>query len=269
MERDWPLVSVCVLSFNRIEYLKQTLDSFRAMCTYPRLEWVIVDNGSTNDVTSYIESLEWLDKRIMNSENMGMGYAMNQARRAAGGEYFFSLENDWLFFYRSDWLERGVMMFEKDERGENVKKEPAGLPLGLVKYKLGASVHHYTNNPSLMSRVAFEDVGEYPQYKREYDYVSEDVHSSEPHYMKRFDRSYSCALSETPCALHIGSYTTNPMYGNRKGRPFGELDELLRDELKNGRWWPTYHLMKLLNRTKVRRALRRYREFEESREDRG
>ena len=264
MERDWPVVSICVLSFNRIDYLKKTLDSFRATCTYPRLEWIVVDNGSTDDVTSYIESLEWVDKRIMNTENMGMGHAMNQARNTAQGEYFFSLENDWLFFYRSDWLERGVLTFEKDKRGEEVKKEPADLPLGLVKYKLGASVPHYTNNPSLMSSRAFEDVGEYPQYRREYDYVSEDVHSSEPHYMKRFDERYACALSETPCALHIGSYTTNPMYGNRRGKHFRELDDLLKDELKDGKWWPTYHYMKIWNRVKIRRALRRYRGFEAS-----
>lgn len=265
MERDWPLVSVCVLSFNRIEYLKQTLDSFRAMCTYPRLEWVIVDNRSTDDVTAYIESLEWIDKRIMNSKNLGMGYAMNRARSAAAGDYFFNLENDWLFFYRSDWLERGVFMFERDKHHEKLDKEPSALPLGLVKYKLGAATLHYTNNPSLMSREAYEDVGEYPQYGREYEYISEDVHRCEPNYIERFDKRYACAVSETPCALHIGSYTTNPMYGNRKGRPFRELDDLLRDQMKNGKWWLTYFFMKLQNRSKIKRALRRYRKFDRSR----
>ena len=269
MEHSWPLVSICVLSFNRVGYLRQTLESFRATCTYPKLEWVVVDNGSTHDTVSYIESLDWIDKRIMNRKNVGMGHAMNQARRAADGDYFFSLENDWLFFYRSDWLERGVGKFDKDKQGQTVSKEPAVLPLGLVKYRLGSAVRHYTNNPSLMSRRAYEDTGEYPQYGREYDYVSEDVHRSEPDYIALFDRKYACALSETPCALHIGSYTTNPMYGNRRGKHFKELDDLLRDELKDGKWWPTYHYMKIWNRMKIRRALRRYREFDRSREEKG
>ena len=268
MERDWPLVSVCVLSFNRVDYLKKTLESFRSTCTYPSIEWVIVDNGSTDEAVEYITSLVWVDKRVMNPENMGMGYAMNQARNAAEGEYFFNLENDWLFFYRSNWLERGVLFFEKDERGKRVGKYPETLPLGLVKYKLGAATPHYTNNPSLVSRKAWTDVGEYSQYGREYRYVSEDVHRTEPDYMKRFDERYSCALSETPCALHIGSYTTNPMYGNRKGKGFAELDALLKREWKNGKWWLTYHYMKLWNRVRIRRALGRYVKWEQTRENR-
>ncbi len=268
MEYSWPLVSICVLSFNRVGYLMQTLESFRATCTYPRLEWVVVDNGSTHDTVSYIESLDWIDKRIMNSKNVGMGHAMNQARRAADGDYFFSLENDWLFFYRSDWLERGVGMFEKDKRGKTVTKEPATLPLGLVKYRLGSAVPHYTNNPSLMARRAYEDTGEYPQYGREYDYVSEDVHRSEPDYIALFDRKYACALSETPCALHIGSRTTNPMYGNRKGIGFEALDDMLSGEMGHGKRWLTYSYMKLWNRSKIKRALRRSRSFEQQRKDR-
>jgi glycosyltransferase involved in cell wall biosynthesis len=268
MKHSWPLVSICVLSFNRVGYLKQTLESFRATCTYPRLEWLVVDNGSTHDTVSYIESLDWIDKRIMNRENAGMGHAMNQARRAAQGDYFFNLENDWLFFYRSDWLERGVSLFEKDEQGQVVSKQPATLPLGLVKYRLGSAVRHYTNNPSLMSRKAYEDTGEYPQYGREYDYVSEDVHRSEPDYIARFDVKYACALSETPCALHIGSYTTNPMYGNRKGIGFEELDDMLSGEMRHGKRWFTYSYMKLWNGLKIKRALRLYSRFERRRKER-
>ena len=268
MERKWPLVSICVLSFNRAGYLRQTLESFRTSCTYPRLEWVVVDNGSAPDTVSYIKSLDWLDKLIVNRKNHGMGHAMNQARKAAEGDYFFNLENDWLFFYRSDWLERGVHMFERDKTGQAVPKAPATLPLGLVKYKLGAALEHYTNNPSLMSRKAYEDTGEYPQYGREYDYVSEDVHRSEPDYIALFDGKYACALSETPCALHIGSYTTNPMYGNRKNIGFEALDDKLSGEMMHGKRWLTYSYMKLWNGSKIKRALRRYRRFERQREDR-
>ena len=160
-----------------------------------------------------------------------------------------------------------MLLFEKDKRGEHIVKDPKDLPLGLVKYRLGSVIDHYTNNPSLLSRRAYEDVGEYPQYGREYSYVSEDVHLTEPHYISRFDKQYSCALSETPCALHIGSYTTNPMYGNRKGMPFNELDDRLQGEWKNGKWWLTYRYMTLWNRWKIRKALRKYRLLEKSLED--
>jgi len=267
MADAWPLISVCLLSFNRLEYLKKCLDSFRVSCTYPNLQYVAVDNGSTQDVVDYLKSLDFFDDIVFNGENMGMGYAMNQVREAAQGAYFFNLENDWYFFYRSDWMERGVLLFEKDKRGEYVRKKPETLPLGLVKYKVGAGIGNYTNNPSLMSRRAYEDVGKYPQYGTEYKYVSEDVHRVESHYIKRFRQKYACALSETPCVVHIGGNTTNPNYGNRGRLKYDELDERLRGKWKDGKWHITYHYMKLWNRLKIRKTLKKNEEFELRRQD--
>jgi len=266
MSEKWPLISVCILSFNRLDYFKKCIESFRNSCIYPNLQYVVVDNGSTSDVKDYLNSLRFIDKIIFNEENMGMGYAMNQARAAAAGDYFFNLENDWFFFYRSDWMERGVLLFEKDRRGETIHKKPEDLPLGLVKYKVGAGVGNYTNNPSLLLHTAFEDVGKFPQYGVEYKYVSEDVHRVEPHYIKRFKQKYACALSETPCAVHIGGNTTNPNYGNRGRKKYEELDEMLKGRWKDGKWHITYHYMRLGNRRKIRKALKKYEKFEQSRD---
>jgi glycosyltransferase involved in cell wall biosynthesis len=268
MEKKWPLISVCILSFNRLDYLKKALGSFMDTCTYPNLEYVVVDNGSVGEVREYLDSLSYIDKKIYNKENMGMGFAMNQARHEAAGEYFFNLENDWLFFYRSDWMERGIMMFEKDARGEYIKKKFENLPLGLVKYKVGAGIANYTNNPSLMSRRSYEDVGDYPQYGREYKYVSEDVHRVESQYIKMYKKKYACARSETPCAVHIGGYTTNLNYGNRGRRKYKELDELLKGRLKEGKWHILYNYRRLGNKRKIRKVLELYKKFESSKEQR-
>jgi glycosyltransferase involved in cell wall biosynthesis len=265
-KRNWPLVSVCILSYNRLRYLKRTLESFLDTCTYPDLEYILVDNNSDQEVVDYISSLQFIEKKILNNKNYGMGYAMNQARREAQGEYFFNLENDWYFFYRSNWVERGVLLFEKDRRGECVHKKPSHLPLGIVKFKIGAGLASYTNNPSLVSREAYESVGEYPQLGREYKYISEDIHRIEKDYKKIFKMKFAGAISETPCAVHIGGNTTNPNYGNRGKREFHELDGLLDNEWKNGKWWVTYQLQNLGNRFRVRNALRKYRLFDINRE---
>jgi glycosyltransferase involved in cell wall biosynthesis len=262
MSKEWPLVSVCILSFNRLDYLKKCLDSFRETCTYPNLQFVAIDNGSIPEVVEYLKSLEFIDKLILNKKNMGMGHAMNQARAEAGGDYFFNLENDWFFFYRSDWMERGVVLFENDRRGEYMHKKPEQLPLGLVKYKVGAGVGNYTNNPSLMSRTAYMNVGPFPQYGVEYRYVSEDAHKIEPDYITKFKQKYACTLSETPCAIHIGGNTTNPNYGIKRRKKYKELDELLDGKWHEGKWHITYHYMRLGNRLKIRRALQKYKKFE-------
>jgi glycosyltransferase involved in cell wall biosynthesis len=265
MSKKWPKISVCILSFNRLDYLKKCLGSFRETCTYPNLQYVVVENGSVAPVVDYLKSLDFIDEMIANEQNMGMGYAMNQAREAATGDYFFNLENDWFFFFRSDWMERGVLLFEKDHRGEPVHKKPDNLPLGLVKYKVGAGVASYTNNPSLMSRTSYKDVGKYPQYGIEYNYVSEDVHKVESHYIKRYKQKYACTLSQTPCAVHIGGNTTNPNYGNKKRKRYEELDELLKGKWKEGKWHVTYHYMRLGNRCKIRKALKKYSKYEQLR----
>jgi glycosyltransferase involved in cell wall biosynthesis len=258
-------VSVCILSFNRLQYLKQTLESFTAACTYPNLEYVAVDNGSCEEVVAYLRGLPYIEKMIFNTDNRGIGHAMNQAREAAEGDYYFNLENDWLFFYKGEWLQRGVRLFERDREGLPVEKTPEGLPLGLVKFTLGARAENYTNNPSLMSARSYHDVGPYPQYGRDFQYVSEDVHRVEPYYIKRYREKYACTVSQTPCAVHIGGYTTNPNYGNRGKLHFKELDQLLKGELAEGKWWLTYQYMKLGNRWKIRNALRRYRRLEKNR----
>jgi len=263
--REWPLVSVCITSFNRLNLLKETLDSFQRCCTYPNLEYVIVDNGSEPEVVEYINSLSFIDKKILNKKNMGHAHAMNQARKVAKGDYYFNLENDWLFFYRSDWLERGILMFEKDCRGEKVEKHPANLPLGIVKYKLGAGIKNYSNNPALLWRQAYLDVGEFPQYGREYQYVSETFHKFERAYIKRFALQYASALSETPCVIHLGNFTTNPMYGNKGRRSYKELDSMLSNKWKNGKWWFTYQYYKWTMKLKINGAIRKYKKFETSR----
>ena len=109
--RSWPLISVCIVSFNRLEYLRETIQTFRRCCTYPNFEYILTDNGSEPEVVEYVKSLSFLDQCIMSEKNMGHGYAMNQARRVAKGEYYFNLENDFSFFYRSDWMERAVRLF--------------------------------------------------------------------------------------------------------------------------------------------------------------
>jgi glycosyltransferase involved in cell wall biosynthesis len=264
-EPQWPLISVCIVSFNRLEYLRETLDTFRQCCTYPHLEYILTDNGSEPEVVEYIDSLNFLDHKIMNEKNMGHGHAMNQARRIAKGEYFFNLENDFSFFYRSDWLERGVRLIERDRKGEQIPKHPAELPLGFVKFELGAEMADYTNRPGLMPKSVFRDVGEYTQVGREYSFVSESFGSIEKEYIRRFGSKYASTLSETPCCIHIGGNTTNPLYGNKGRRSYKELDDMLRGRWKNGKWWLTYNYEKLVKKAKIRTALRRYKRFEATR----
>jgi O-antigen biosynthesis protein len=93
-----PLVSVCLIHFNRPSLLTQALDSLRAQ-DYPNFEVVLVDDGSTRpDALQFLASLEpefaqrsW---RIVRQENRYLGAARNTGARNARGEYLIFMDDD-------------------------------------------------------------------------------------------------------------------------------------------------------------------------------
>jgi len=93
-----PLVSVCLVHYNRPHYLIQALDSLTRL-TYPNFEVVLVDDGSTKP-----EAIEYLNRlqpgfekkgwRLIHQENLYLGAARNTAARHAWGEYLLFMDED-------------------------------------------------------------------------------------------------------------------------------------------------------------------------------
>ena len=92
-----PLVTVCVLHFNRPELVKQAVSSVLAQ-TYEHLEILLFDDGS--DAPGAVEELEALVEahdggiRLVRQDNRYLGAARNAAARAADGEYVYFLDDD-------------------------------------------------------------------------------------------------------------------------------------------------------------------------------
>jgi len=109
------LVSVCITHFNRPAMLNDCLDSIRAQ-TYPRIEVVLVDDGSTKPTAvAFVESLRdefgakgWT---LIRQENRYLGAARNAAARSAKGDYLFILDDDNLL--RPDGIERAVQIAQQ------------------------------------------------------------------------------------------------------------------------------------------------------------
>ncbi len=93
-----PLVSVCLLHFNRPNYLRYALESLHRQ-DYRNFEVVLVDDGSTDpDALHFLDALEpdfqargWT---ILREENRFRGAARNAAARAARGEYLLFMDDD-------------------------------------------------------------------------------------------------------------------------------------------------------------------------------
>jgi glycosyltransferase involved in cell wall biosynthesis len=88
------LVSICILTYNRPEYLRRAVESCLAQ-TYREFEIVITDN-STNDETAKMAS-SWTDPRIRyykNEGNIGPTGSANRGLSLARGKYIKYLMDD-------------------------------------------------------------------------------------------------------------------------------------------------------------------------------
>lgn len=87
-----PLISIVFISWNRHELLQAAIQSLKDQ-GYPALEFIVVDNGSTDG------SLEWLRSEpnihlIENGNNIGASAARNQGTRIASGKYIIYMDSD-------------------------------------------------------------------------------------------------------------------------------------------------------------------------------
>lgn len=88
-----PLASVVIPNWNGIAHLPACLDGLRAQ-TYPHLEVILVDNGSTDGSQALVTEM-YAEVRLLALErNLGLTGGNNAGFRAAGGEILISLNND-------------------------------------------------------------------------------------------------------------------------------------------------------------------------------
>lgn len=110
------MVSIIVLNWNGIDFTKKCIESIRQITTYPSYEIIVVDNGSReNDVDELkqMEKKRFIDKLILNPENIGFSKANNQGIKAARGDYFLLLNNDTIV--TENWLHNLVEVAESSE----------------------------------------------------------------------------------------------------------------------------------------------------------
>lgn len=88
-----PKVSIVVVNWNLLKYLKLCIKSIRQYTQYENYEIIVVDNESKDG------SKEWLSKQkdlkiITNKDNLGWVKSVNQGLSQAKGEYLIFMNND-------------------------------------------------------------------------------------------------------------------------------------------------------------------------------
>lgn len=94
-----PLVSVAVPAYNHAAFLDACLESIRAQ-SYPRLELVVVDDGSTDATLTVAEhfaerhAARFEHLSVIHQSNQGVSAASNRAIAACSGEWVHLLGSD-------------------------------------------------------------------------------------------------------------------------------------------------------------------------------
>jgi glycosyltransferase involved in cell wall biosynthesis len=98
-----PKVTIAILSWNRLHYLKATVESAKRCIQYPNMEWIISDNESEEPgLRNYLESLDWVDLCVFKKQSHAD--AMNQIVDMASGEYLLLWPEDVQFIIEGDWM---------------------------------------------------------------------------------------------------------------------------------------------------------------------
>lgn len=91
--RIYPLVSVVSVNWNQAEVTRLMLDSLQHI-SYPAVETLVVDNGSTRGDLSDISSIYSRTRLIRSEENLGFAGGNNLAFPNVEGKYILLLNND-------------------------------------------------------------------------------------------------------------------------------------------------------------------------------
>jgi glycosyltransferase involved in cell wall biosynthesis len=87
-----PRVTVAIPTLNRLGYLKEALQSAQAQ-TYPNIEILISDNGSTDGTREFLRSVMGI-RAYHQAQNVGMLPNWNACLHLASGDFFLLLSDD-------------------------------------------------------------------------------------------------------------------------------------------------------------------------------
>lgn len=94
---DKPFVSVIIPIYNVEQYIKKCIKS---VCdqTFPNIELILVNDGSNDHSVQFaIDTLkenDFMNYRLINQKNAGLGAARNKGIQFANGEWIFFLDSD-------------------------------------------------------------------------------------------------------------------------------------------------------------------------------
>ncbi|MGY3804234.1 glycosyltransferase family 2 protein [Pigmentibacter ruber] len=110
----YPLVTVIIPCFNEEKVINNAAKSILSM-SYPNIEILIVDDGSSDSTIEVVSLLEKKGRiRAIHQENAGKAAALNRAVSEAHGDYVLCMDADSVL--NTEAIEVGIKYFEHDAK---------------------------------------------------------------------------------------------------------------------------------------------------------
>lgn len=136
------MLTVFTPTFNRAKYLQRLYES---LCRQKEtdFEWLIVDDGSTDDTAAVVQKFQGLNIRYISKENGGKHTAYNEALKYACGKWFLCVDAD--DYLSDDALEvltqmlrtmpegRGLAAYKADQNGNRLSED---FPVGIAECRI-------------------------------------------------------------------------------------------------------------------------------------
>ncbi|WP_236579115.1 glycosyltransferase family 2 protein [Hydrogenimonas urashimensis] len=116
---DGPKITIVTVVYNALEELKKTVQSVASQ-TYPHLEYIVVDGGSTDGTIEFLKSSEKVVSRWISRPDRGIYDAMNRGAELADGDYI-------QFLNAGDTLYSETVL---SEVAQKLKENPAKVLFG-------------------------------------------------------------------------------------------------------------------------------------------
>lgn len=109
---DTPKIAVVILNWNGIKYLRDFLP-FVLASTWPDLDIVVGDNGSSDDSVAFLKATYPQIRIIENKENYGFTGGYNRVLAQVDADYYILLNSD--VEVEPDWIQPVIALMETEE----------------------------------------------------------------------------------------------------------------------------------------------------------
>lgn len=175
METIFPRVSVITPSYNQGRFIEATIQSVLNQ-TYPNIQYVVVDGGSTDETMAVVNRYRDRIDRIIHEKDRGQSDAINKGFRAATGELVGWINSDDLLY--ADCVEQIVNLYRRHPDGsvyygsQNDWLDAGGKIIGTRRLPIPDRNFLLNQNYDLIQQGSF-----YPtRLVRQMGYLDESIH---------------------------------------------------------------------------------------------